>query len=141
MNPIPSLGHVEAQQAIEAIKNEALKRGKAVVMTVADAHGELIALLRMDGASLTSIQIATNKAYTAARAGQPSHNIGQAARHPQDGFDISYYGDPKIMGWPGGMPVIVDGAVVGGIGVSGLAGSEDLELVQVGLDAIAAALK
>jgi glc operon protein GlcG len=141
MNPIPNLGHTEAQQAIEAIKAEALKRTKAVVIAVADAHGELIGLLRLDGAPLPSIQIATNKAYTAARERKPSHKIGQAVRDPQEGFDISYYGDPKILGWAGGLPVVIDGAVVGGIGVSGLPGAEDVELALVGLDAITALLK
>ena len=62
-----SLGHVEAQRAIEAIKVELLRRGKAAVIAVADAHGELIALLRIDGTPLPSILIATNKAWTAAR--------------------------------------------------------------------------
>ena len=44
-----SLGYVEAQRAIEAIKTELLSRGKAAVIAVADAHGELIGLLRLDG--------------------------------------------------------------------------------------------
>jgi len=140
MNTIKNLGHAEAQSAIEVIKREALTRGKAVVITVADAHGELIALLRMDGAPLPSIQIAANKAYTSARERRPSHKIGQASRDPQDGFDISYYGDAKIVGWSGGLPVSVDGIVVGAIGVSGLPGDEDLELAQMGLDAIVKSL-
>ena len=66
------LGHADAQKAIEVIKNEMLRRGKAAVIAVADAHGELLALLRVDGAPYTSIQIATNKAYTAARDRKPS---------------------------------------------------------------------
>ena len=44
-----SLGHVEAQRAIEAIKAELLRQQKAAVITVADADGELIGLLRLDG--------------------------------------------------------------------------------------------
>ena len=59
-----SLGHAEAQRAIQAIQTELEKRRKAAVIAVADAHGELIALLRMDGARLPSIQIAANKAWT-----------------------------------------------------------------------------
>jgi glc operon protein GlcG len=141
MNLINNIGHAEAQKAIEAIEAEALKRGKAVVIAVADAHGELIALLRLDGAPFTSIQIAANKAYTAARERKPSHTIGQAVRDPKDGFDIAYYGDPKILGWTGGLPVTVDGAVVGAIGVSGVAGEEDLELAWLGADVIERSLK
>jgi glc operon protein GlcG len=141
MNPIDNLGHAEAQKAVEVIQAELLKRGKAAVIALADAHGELIALLRLDGAPFPSIQIAGNKAYTAARERRPSGKIGQAVRDPQGGFDIAYYGDPKILGWDGGLPVIIAGAVVGGIGVSGLTGDEDVELAQMGLDAILASLK
>ena len=138
MKPSLTLDHDDAQKAIEVIKNEMLKRGKAAVIAVADPHGELIALLRVDGAPFTSIQIATNKAYTAARDRKPSRQIGQSSRDPQKGFDISYYGDPKIVGWGGGLPVEIDGVVVGSIGVSGLPELEDIELAQIGIDALVA---
>jgi glc operon protein GlcG len=136
MQKLTSLGMAEAQKAIEIIKTEMLKRGKAAVIAVADAHGELIALLRVDGAPLTSIQIATNKAYTAARDRKASRDIGQSSRDPQKGFDIAYYGDPKILGWGGGLPVVLEGAVVGAVGVSGLPEMEDIELAQMGVEAI-----
>ena len=136
MNQTTTLGHAEAQKAIEVIKTEMLKRGKAAVVAVADAHGELIVLLRVDGAPLTSIQIATNKAYTAARDRKASRDIGQRSRDPEKGFDIAYYGDPKILGWGGGLPVVLGGAVVGAVGVSGLPEAEDIELAQMGVDAI-----
>ncbi len=131
-----TLSHDDAQKAIDVIKTEMLNQGKAAVIAVADAHGELIALLRVDGAPLTSIQIATNKAYTAARDRKPSRQIGQASREPHTGFDIAYYGDPKIVGWGGGLPVELDGTIVGSIGVSGLPEMEDIQLAQLGVDAI-----
>jgi len=136
MQKITSLGHVEAWKAIEVIQEEMLKREKAGVIAIVDGHGELIALLRVDGAPLTSIQIAANKAYAAARERKPSRDIGQRSRDPQQGFDIAYFGDPKIVGWGGGLPVMLDGAVVGAIGVSGLPEAEDIELAQKGVDAI-----
>ena len=139
MQKTTSLGMAEAQKAIEIIQTEMLKRGKAAVIAVADAHGELVALLRVDGAPFTSIQIATNKAYTAARERKPSREIGQASRDPEKGFDIAYYGDPKILGWGGGLPVVLKGTVVGAVAVSGLPEAEDIELAQMGVDAILAA--
>jgi glc operon protein GlcG len=138
MNTLTVLGHVEAQKAIEVIKAELIKRRKAAVIAVADDHGELICLLRVDGAPLTSIQIAANKAYTAARDRKPSRQIGQKARDSQEGFDIAFYGDPKILGWGGGLPVVIDGRVVGAVGVSGLPEMEDIELAQLGIDALLA---
>lgn len=136
MNPSNSLGHIEAQKAIDVITTEMLKRGKAAVISVVDAHGELLAFLRVDGAPLASIQIAMNKAYTAARERKPSSEIGQASRNLRYGFDIAYFGDPRIVGWGGGLPVIVDGMVVGAVGVSGLPEADDVELSQMGVDAI-----
>lgn len=131
-----SLGHVETQRAIQAIEAEAGQRGKAVTIAVADAHGELIGLLRLDGAPLASVVIASNKAWTAARERKPTWDIGQRSRHPETGFDLANYGDPRYVGWGGGLPVRVDGVVVGAVAVSGLTQQEDVELAQVGVDAI-----
>jgi glc operon protein GlcG len=130
------LGSAEAQRAMAAIQTELLGRGKAAVIAVADAHGELIALLRMDGARLPSIQIAMNKAWTAAREQVPTRDLGQKSRHPQEGFDMAYYGDRRYIGWGGGVPVVVAGAVVGAGAVSGLPEGEDMELAAFGAAAI-----
>jgi glc operon protein GlcG len=136
MQQVTTLGHTEAQRAIQVIQAELQKRNKAAVIAVADAHGELIGLLRLDGAPLPSIVIASNKAWTAARERKPSRELGQAARDPVDGFDMAYYGDPRYIGWGGGVPVIVAGAVVGSVAVSGLPEQEDMDLVQIGVAAI-----
>lgn len=140
MQRIATLDHDDAQRAIVAIQAELLKRNKAAVIAVADAHGELIALLRLDGAALPSVLIAANKAWTAARERKPTRVLGQAARDPQAGFDMAYFGDPRYIGWGGGVPVVIDEAVVGAVAVSGLPEQEDMELVQLGVAAIVAAL-
>jgi glc operon protein GlcG len=141
MQNLPSLGHSEAQQALHAMQAELERRGQAAVMAVADAHGELIALLRLDGAPLPSILIAANKAWTAAREHKPSYEIGQSARHPQTGFDLAYYGDARYIGWGGGLPVQVNGTVVGAVAVSGLPEQEDIEVAQLGVAAIVGTLQ
>jgi glc operon protein GlcG len=135
-----NLGHADAQRAIHSIQEKLARRGKAAVIAVADAHGELIALLRLDGAPLPSILIASNKAWTAARERRPTRDLGQAARDPQEGFDLAYFGDPRYIGWGGGLLVVVDGAVVGAVAVSGLPEQEDMELAQAGVDAILAGM-
>jgi len=131
-----SLGQDEAQRAIQAIQSELMKQGKAAVIAVADAHGELIALLRMDGARLPSIQIAANKAWTAAREQIPTRELGQKSRHPQEGFDMAYFGDRRYIGWGGGLPVVLDGKVIGAVAVSGLPEEEDMQLAVLGVRAI-----
>ena len=136
MKSVQTLGQAEAQQTIAVIQAEITKRGKAAVIVVADPHGELIALLRMDGAPLPSITIAMNKAYTAARKGEPTRDLGQKVRDPEKGFDIAYYGDPRFVGWGGGLPVRVNGQVVGAVAVSGLPEAEDMEMAEMGVKAI-----
>jgi glc operon protein GlcG len=135
-----SLQTADAQLAIGAIQTEMSRRGKAGVIAVADDHGELIGLLRVDGAPLASIVIATNKAWTAARERKPSYELGQASRDSKTGFDMAYYGDPRYIGWGGGVPVVVGGAVVGSIAVSGLTEEEDMELAEMAARAVVDAI-
>jgi glc operon protein GlcG len=130
------LGYEDARRALDVIAKELAARGLAAVITVADDHGELIALMRMDGAPLSSIAIATNKAWTAARERRTSYEIGQAARHPETGFDIAYFGDPRFVGWGGGVPIAIAGAVVGAVAVSGAPETVDMELAALGVRAI-----
>ena len=136
MRQINNIGHVEAQQAIAAIQAELERRGKAAVIAVADAHGELIALLRLDSAPLPSILVASNKAWTAARERKPTREIGQGVRDAKNGYDIAYFGDSRYIGWGGGIPVRLNTEVVGAIAVSGLSEMEDAELAEIGAAAI-----
>ena len=136
MNHQINLGHNEAELAINVIKTELIKRKKTAVIAVVDAHGELVALLRLDGAPLQTVTVGMNKAFTAAREGKPTLEIGAKMRDPQKGYSIAYFGDPRYTGFPGGMPVIVDGHTAGAVAVSGLSGMEDMELAQMGVEAI-----
>jgi glc operon protein GlcG len=130
-----NISHGEALAMITAVKDAAEKAGKAVCAAVADSHGELLAFLRMDGCQIPSVYIAQNKAFTAARERKPSGEVGSnvlASGHP-----MSNYGDIRYTAWQGGLPVVHDGKVIGGIGVSGLSGEEDEELAGKGRAAIA----
>jgi len=134
---IPALDYQDAKHIVDTIVEKALQLQKAAVIAVADAHGELIALARMDGAPISSIRVASNKAYTAARERKPTKEIGEKIRHPERGFDIAFYGDRRFCGWGGGIPIRKEGHVVGAIGVSGLSSAEDIALATVGLELIA----
>ena len=133
----PTLGHDEVSAAVAAIRAELERRGRPAVIAVADAHGELIALLRLDGAPLSSITIAANKAYTAARLRRPTREL--AAQIRERGTDIAFYGDPRYLGFGGGLPILVDGVVAGGIAVSGLSDADDEALAAMGAAIIVAA--
>ena len=91
-----------------------------------------IAFARLDGAPISSIRIAANKAWTAARERKSTREIGEKARHPEKGFDIAYFGDHRFVGWGGGVPVWRNGQVVGAVAVSGLPEEEDIKLAEFG---------
>jgi glc operon protein GlcG len=131
-----TLSDEDATAAIAAIRDELIKRCKTAGIAVVDNHGETIGFLRLKGASFSVITVATNKAYTAARMRRPTLQLGTAIRHPDTGYDVAYYGDPRLVGFGGGLPVIKDGAVIGGIGVSGLSQEEDDALAAIGIAAI-----
>jgi glc operon protein GlcG len=130
----PCMDYEDAKRMIDTVVEQALQMKKAAVIAVADAHGELLAFARMDGAPLSSILVATNKAWTAARERKPTKDIGEKIRHPEKGFDIAYYGDSRFVGWGGGLPIWRNGEVVGAIGVSGLSSAEDVHLATAGIE-------
>src|SRR5215813_7312200 len=130
MKTATTLDYQDAKRIIDVIVERALEQRKAAVIAVADAQGELIAFARMDGAPLSSIRVAANKAWTAARERKPTKDIGEKIRHPEKGFDIAFYGDRRFCGWGGGIPILKDGDVVGAIGVSGLSSAEDIVLAS-----------
>jgi glc operon protein GlcG len=136
MKSVQTLDYSEARKIIDLIVEKALAMQKAAVIAVADSHGELIAFARMDGAPISSIRIAANKAWTAARERKPTKDIGEKVRHPEKGHDIAYYGDPRFVGWGGGIPVWKDGQVAGAVAVSSLSSSEDIVLASLGVDSV-----
>jgi glc operon protein GlcG len=128
------LGAAEARIALDACLEDLARRGKAATIAVADGHGELIALWRMDGASLPSIVIAGNKAYTAARVRADSGDMGRGVK--ASGDDVHYHGDSRYVGWDGGAVVMHNGECLGSVAVSGLSGEEDLAIAHAGVAAI-----
>jgi glc operon protein GlcG len=138
MRTLQTIDYSEAKRAVDLIVEKALHLKKAAVIAVADAHGDLVCLARMDGAPVSSITVATNKAWTAARERKPTKEIGEKVRHPERGHDIAYYGDPKYVGWGGGLPVLKNGEVIGSVAVSGLSSGEDIELATIGVESITA---
>lgn len=138
MRTIPTIDYSQAKRAVEVIVEKASQMQKSIAVAVADPHGELIAFARMDGVALPSGTIAINKALTAARARRSTQEIGERVKHPEKGYDIAYYGDPRFVGWAGGVPVWLNGEVAGAVAVSGLSGEEDAGLAKLGAELITA---
>jgi glc operon protein GlcG len=129
-----NLSHTDAMKIIEAIRVELEKGNKGAAVAVADSHGELLAFLRTDGCRLPSINIAINKAFTAAREQKESRAVGHASR--EEHFPMTNFGDPRYTGWGGGVPVMVEGEVIGAVGVSSLPEEEDMKLARMGASVI-----
>src|SRR5258708_32417030 len=113
MRAIQTLDYSDAKKAVDLIVEKALHMQKAAALAVADAHGDLICFARMDGAPVSSIAVAVNKAWTAARERKSTKEIGEKVKHPEKGHDRPYYGDPKYVGWGGGSPCGKNGGRIG----------------------------
>jgi glc operon protein GlcG len=128
------LSHRDALKIIDAIRQELETDNKSAAVAVVDEHGELMAFLRTDGCPLASINNAINKAFTAARERSTSRAVGQKSQ--TEGFPMTNFGDLRYIGWGGGVPIVHEGKVIGGVGVSGLPEEVDMVLAQLGADAL-----
>lgn len=131
MRTRPALEHRAVFAALDAIRQAVEARGKSAAIAIADAHGELIAFVRCDGALLGSGPLAINKAFTAARLDRPTRVLGETLR--ARGTDVAFYGDPRYVGFGGGLPVRIDGVAIGAVAVSGLSDEEDEALAAMGV--------
>ncbi len=114
-----ALTSAAVKNAMAAAEAEAVRNGWAVSIAIVDTHGELLAFHRMDGASLPSVEISQAKARTSARGRQPSKAYAdRIAAGNLATLALDY------MPLQGGVPIVIEGEVVGAIGVSGAASAQ-----------------
>jgi len=139
MTPILRLDLAEARRMAEAAIAKAEQIGVAETVCVVDAGGHPLLIERMDAARITGPQIAWNKAFTAAGHRRSTHLFNQppggAALPGNEAFGIQWSFEGRFATFVGGFPIVVDGAVVGGVGLSGGTGEQD---TACGLAALAA---
>jgi glc operon protein GlcG len=128
------LSHQDAQKIVSAIQKKLEKQKKGAAVAVCDVQGELIAFVRTDGCKLPSINIAINKAFTAAREGKPSREVGESSK--EKGWPMTNFGDMRYTAWGGGVTIFYKGQIVGAVGVSGLPEEEDMVLAKMGAEVI-----
>ena len=109
-------------------------------IAITDEAGNLVAFERMTGGKVTSITIAIDKSFTASGAKKATHEYGAASQPGAPAYGIASAIGGRLMVVGGGLPVSVDGQVVGGIGVSSGTPAQDLEVAQAGVDAFLAQL-
>ncbi len=130
------IGWPAASRAVQAAVQEAQRLGVRVNVAVVDASGLLAAFLRMPGAPLHSIDIAADKAYTAASFGLPTGQWSQALLTHSEAVRGGIVLRPRFVAFGGGLPIVEDGMRIGGIGVSGGSEQEDAQCAQAGLAAL-----
>jgi uncharacterized protein GlcG (DUF336 family) len=125
--------HLEdARRIIEAAERKAKDIGQPMNIAVADEGGNLIAHVRMDGAWLGSVDIAINKAYTARAFDISTKELAALSQSGEQFFGIHASNHGKIMIFAGGIPLKLDGKVVGAVGVSGGMGAQDQAVAEAG---------
>ena len=110
-----------AQAVVQAAVAEANKRGWPEIFSVVDNSGNLVAFGRMDGAQLGSIAVSEHKARTSVKFRRPTKAFEEAIQKN----DLRVLTIDDVMGARGGIPLIEDGKLIGAIGCSGAAGSQD----------------
>jgi uncharacterized protein GlcG (DUF336 family) len=136
MQTIKSLGLAEANAVIQAGIARATAIGSPSTIAVVDAGGTVIAQSRMDGAALCSVVLAYNKAYTSLSCRLPTSTITKIAQPGGDFYGIANGLDGRAIIFPGGIPIAVDGQVVGAVGASGGNGVQDEDVAHAAANAL-----
>jgi len=130
-----------AKVMLGAAEAKAVEIGVAMDIAILDDGMNLLAFHRMDGAKLTSIDVAIGKAYTAAGTRLPTSRYSETAKAGAPAFGINVSNNGKFMIVGGGLPVTLPtGETIGGIGCSSGSVEQDTEVAQAGLDALLLAL-
>ncbi|WP_434051038.1 MAG: heme-binding protein [Roseibium sp.] len=127
------LTHQGALAVLMAAVEKAEAVGQPQCIVIVDANGEVLAEIRMTGAKFLSRKSALAKALTAASIGNETLSVPEGVR---TGIGLATEG--KVTGLPGGLPIRLDGVLLGGIGVGSGSGEQDIEVARAGLAAIGA---
>ena len=129
MKQKPVLAHDDVVRILSHARAEAQSNQWAVTIAIVDDGGHPLALERLDGASPASAYIATEKARTAAMGRRPSG----AYEEMINGGRVSFLSAPLSGMLEGGVPIEVDGQVIGAVGVSGVKSAQDAQVATVGI--------
>lgn len=128
----PALTFEGARRIAAAAAEEALRNNWNVSIAVVDDHGELLFFGRMDGAHQQSVDIARAKARTAARWRRETKALEDAVA----GGRSVLMAVEGMLPLEGGVPIIVEGRVIGAVGVSGVTSAQDAQIAKAGIRAV-----
>jgi glc operon protein GlcG len=133
----PTLSLEAARVALAAAEAEALRNGWRVVIAVVDEGGHTIVLARLDGAQWSSVDTSVSKARAAVAWKRPSRMLEESVNQGRTAFLSITQGMAVLQG---GVPIEIDGVIVGAVGVSGVKASDDEVIALAGVNALKAAL-
>lgn len=125
-----------SKKLIEKIEEEAKRRGKKAVIAVCGSDGNPIAVHVMDGAFLVSFDVAVRKAYTAVAVKMSTMELSKLAQPGQTFYGLESLDGGKIVIFGGGVPLVYQGNIIGGLGISGGTGEEDHSLAEYALSVL-----
>jgi uncharacterized protein GlcG (DUF336 family) len=121
----------EAKRIMAAAEAEASRNEWPMVIAIVDMAGRLVMLQRMDHAQNGSLIIAREKARTAVDFKRPTKALQDSVA--QGGVHLRLLGAPNALPMEGGVPIIKDGEIIGGIGVSGMSSHQDAQVAEAGI--------
>lgn len=124
----------QAKKVLAGAEAEARKNSWPVVIAIADTGGNLVLLARLDNAQFGSIEVAREKAWSAVAYRRPGKAFEDAIA--SGGANLRLLRLAGAAPFDGGYPIVVDGKIIGGIGVSGVTGTQDGQIARAGLDAL-----
>jgi len=133
---VETINLADARRIITAAEKKAAEIGQPMNIAVADAGGNLVAHVRMDGAWVGSIDISIKKAFTSRAFDIATKDLAEHSQSGKQFFGIHASNDGKIMVFAGGIPLKHNGNVIGAIGVSGGSGEQDHAVAEAGAAAL-----
>jgi uncharacterized protein GlcG (DUF336 family) len=130
MITLKSLGLEDANRILQAGIVHATKIGSPSTIAIVDVGGAIVAQARMDGASLSSVALAYNKAYTSLSCRLATSTITKIAQPGGDFYGIANGLGGRAIIFPGGIPIAFEGQVVGAVGASGGDGAQDEQVAR-----------
>ena len=126
------LGHADITRILASAREEALRNDWAVAIAVVDDGGHPLALERLDGCAPIGAYIATEKARSAALGRRETRGYEEMV----NGGRTAFISAPMLTSLEGGVPMLIEGQVVGAVGVSGVKADQDAQVAKAGISGL-----
>jgi uncharacterized protein GlcG (DUF336 family) len=129
---LTSLSLATARKIADKALDEAAQQGLNIAVCIVDVQGHTLVSARMETATPPILNFAEDKAYTAATMRRATEMFAQRMSSSAS-LTLGLSTRPRLLAWGGGLPIVHDGNVIGGIGVSGASDVEDVACAQTAL--------